>query len=201
MKRLQNNSSDYYYFENIQQIDERICQLIIERRIAANKNPVFPPQEMISSWAKQYDLYENLLEALFGLLRNEEDCRPPVVPQGFIKNVQVLKTAEKGEFLYTIPFIRQYENASVVSFQIDWELTSVEMEERMHMHRYWELYIDEAYDCRIKGGGGSDGHLAYQFTVSPPLPDDLSGTIFKFKEYSEPYTGVPANSIIEFNLE
>jgi hypothetical protein len=49
------------------------------------------------------------------------------------------------------------------------------------------LFLGEHYDCRASGGGGTEGHISYNFIVSPPFPDDISGLDLVFKEYSTPF--------------
>lgn len=186
MKRLPFERPTNYYDERLLSIDEQICSLIKQRKEISNNNPGFPPPEYISNWAKSFDLYEDLLNSLFGSLINDEHFRPYVEPKGFIKHLPVLKAVEKGEYVYSVTFFRQYENASVVYLNIDWDETADSLEDR-HFHNYLDLFLGESYDCRMGGGGGSTGHYTHTYIVSPPLPDDLSGLDFIFREYKRPF--------------
>ena len=82
--------------------------------------------------------------------------------------------------MYTVSYVRQYDNASVVQLLIDWDeqqeqqLTIQQKLQRNH----FGLYIDESYECRSKGTGGSNGHESSTYVVTPPLPDDLRGLHF-----------------------
>ncbi|OIK06058.1 hypothetical protein BIV60_27435 [Bacillus sp. MUM 116] len=200
MKKVPFEPPTEYYDENLLQIDEQICALFKQRKEISDKNPGFPPSEKIADWAKKYGLYEELLQAIFGELRNEEHFRPYVEPERFRKYVSILKSVEKGECMYTISFMRQFENASVINLIIDWESEKFSQEDRFHRHTFWELVLGDQYDCRMSGGGGSDGHLSYNFIVSPSLPDDLSGIDLVFKEFKTPFKDKPTGIEIAFHM-
>ncbi|MCM3594793.1 hypothetical protein M4D55_03180 [Metabacillus idriensis] len=202
MKRIPFERPTDHYDEKVLPIDEQLCELLKLRKDISNNQPGFPPLEYIDDWAVKYDLYEDLLNSVFGALWNDEQFRPVVEPEGFRKYIQVLKSVEIGEGFYSLPFIRQYENVSVVCLNIDWEMNEGCLEDRIHRHSFWKLFIKGAYDCRIKGGGGSDGHLSYNFIVSPPLPDNLSGFEFSFKEYKNPLRDEEsAGQVIRIRIE
>lgn len=188
MKRLPFERPTNHYDERIRQIDEQICSLIQQRKEVSNADPGFPPKKYISEWADKYDLYEDLLHAVFSTLRNDEEFRPQVEPNKFQKYMPILKSVAKDEYFYTVAFMRQYDNASVVNFTIDWDDTNDSHEDHFRRQRHWELFIAEEYSCRMNDGGGTGGHFSYNFIVSPPLPDDLSGLQFVFKAFKEPYT-------------
>ncbi|MET3727083.1 hypothetical protein ABID52_000664 [Fictibacillus halophilus] len=82
--------------------------------------------------------------------------------------------------------MRQFENASVVHFNIDREID----ENAFPKHNFFTLSIKDGetdYECQTDGGGGSRGHKSYTYTVSPALPDDLSKLKMVFKECKVPY--------------
>lgn len=165
-----------------------------------NHNPGFPPTEDISKWAEKFDLYEDLLRSLFGLLENDEHYRPRVEPINFKKYIPVLKSVEKEQCVYSVIFIRQYENASVINFTMDWEPEEEPDRERFHRHSFWELWVGEGFDCRANGGGGSNEHISYNFIVSPPLPEDISGLDLKLTEYKAPFKKNPTGLEIIMHL-
>lgn len=175
-----------YYDERISSIDEQICALIKQRREVSDNNPGFPPPDYISNWASKFSLYENLLNSVFGALANEEHFRPMVEPEGFRMHLPVLKSTEVGGKFYSVTFIRQFTNASVVQLCVDWDGTNDSLMDRPQ-HSLFELSLGEQYYCRMFGGGGSTGHYTHNFVVSPPLPDDISGIDFVFKEFSAPH--------------
>ncbi|MGV3464919.1 MAG: hypothetical protein ACO1OT_06455 [Heyndrickxia sp.] len=88
--------------------------------------------------------------------------------------------------MYTITFIRQYSNASVLYLYTDWEGAEENIRDsildREKRHRSFELFINDSYDCRSSGGGGGSGHMHHTFIVSPPLPDNPSGIELIFTE-------------------
>ena len=184
MKRMHFDQPTEHYDERLIQIDEQICSLLKQRKEISNNNPGIPPLEDISNWSEKFNLYEDLLRSLFGLLENDDHFRPQVEPIDFQKYIPVLKSVEKEQCLYSVTFIRQYTNASVVNFNIDWEPGE---EEQFLRHSYWHLWLGEEYDCRQTGGGGSEGHISYNFIVSPPLPDDISGLDLIFRETLTPF--------------
>ncbi|WP_230593812.1 hypothetical protein [Lysinibacillus sphaericus] len=54
-------------------------------------------------------------------MRREKYYNPKVEPTGFRHYIPVLQTVEKGGRLYTLSYIRQYENASIVQLLVDWD--------------------------------------------------------------------------------
>ncbi|WP_338128607.1 hypothetical protein [Bacillus infantis] len=112
-----------YYNKRLLAIDEQLCSLVKQRMDISNNKPGFPPLEDISNWAEKYNLYKNLLGALFSVLENEDNFRPQVEPTDFKKHIPILKSVENEANLYSVTYIRQFANASVVNFNIDWEPT------------------------------------------------------------------------------
>jgi hypothetical protein len=186
MKRMTYRRPTTHYDERIKQIDEKICELIKQRREISDNNPGYPPFEYISNWAEKFGLYEELLKSIFSLLWNEKMYKPFVEPEGFRRNLPVLKSIEVDNRLFSVTYIHQYSNSSIVNFNIDWDSTS-DLSERQPRHTHFELFIDERYDCRMANGTGGDGHFHYNFIVSPPLPDNTSGIELFFKEYNKPF--------------
>lgn len=190
MKRMGFEPPTEHYDNRIEDIDEQICKLIKQRKDLTNNNPGFPTEQLINKWSKKYDLYELFLNGVFGHFYNEELFKPIVEPEGFVKNIPILKSFEKDDLFYTVTFIRQFQNASVVHLTIDRD-DSDENPRDFLDHNWFSLTGDEGegteYDCRNEGGGGSGGHTSYTFIVSPPLPDDLSKTKLVFQETKTPY--------------
>lgn len=190
-----------HYDENVVAIDEQICALIKQRKDVSNHNPGYPPFELISKWAQRFNLYEDFLKSLFGNLRNEEIYRPCTEPATFRKHLPVLESVAMGEDIYTVTFIQQYDNASVVNFLID----SVPHEHHAGRpapprHRHFELSIGEGYDCRAEGGGGGNDHMTYKFVVNPPLPDVPLGLQLVFAELTSPF-GDPTGFDVVIKLD
>jgi len=196
VKRLPFERRNVHYDEKLFEIDEQICALLEKRKNISNDNPGLPKDEMISGWAKKYGFYKEYLNAVFESFQSEKYFKPRVEPEGFKKHLPVLKAVEVKNVLYTISFIRQYSNASVINLNIDWD-ASEEIEETW-VHTFWELGMGDKYDCRTEGGSGSGGH-SFKFVVSPPLPDDPKGIVLQFKGDQTPYRDAPTG--VEFEIE
>jgi hypothetical protein len=195
MKRLPFEPPTEHYHKSIEAIDEQICNLIKQRKDISNNNPGFPSKQLISSWSEKYNFYEDFLNGVFAYFSNEDMYKPVVEPKGFLKNIPILKFFEKDDIFYTVTFVRQFENASVVHFNIDREDSDDEVREPI----LFDLSIEGEeveYDCRNEGGGGSGGHESYTFIVSPALPDDLSEIKLVFKKYKPPFFNKPTG--VEF---
>lgn len=177
-----------YYDERVKGIDEQLCALLRERK-AISDNPGFPTETLISNWAERYDLSEYFLNGLFGHLFAEKHFQPIVEPKKFLKNIPILKSVTKEEVFYTVSFVRQYENASVVNLTIDYyesEDVGEDMSDREPLSQSFDLEIEDSsgirYICQNQGGGGFNEHAAFQYVVSPALPEDLSGVKLMFVE-------------------
>lgn len=121
MKRMPFEPPTEHYDEKIETIDEQICNLIEQRKELSNNNPGFPTKELITKWSMKYNFYEDFLNSVFSHFLNEDIYKPTVEPKGFLKNIPMLKSFEKDGVFYTVTFIRQFKNASVVHFTIDKE--------------------------------------------------------------------------------
>lgn len=201
LKRMRFERPTDHYDASVVAIDEQICALIKQRKDISKNNPGYPPFELIAKWAQRFDLYEDFLKSVFSNLRNEEIHRPRVEPATFTKHLPVLKSVAIGEDIYTVTFIQQYDNASVVNLHID----SVPREHDAeypspHRHRHFKLSIGEGYDCHGNGGGGGNDHMTYRFVVAPSLPDVLSGLQLIFTELKSPF-GEPTGFCVEVKLD
>ncbi|MEK5392924.1 hypothetical protein NSQ59_21530 [Margalitia sp. FSL K6-0131] len=183
-----------HYDEHIEVIDEQICNLIKQRKELSKNNPGFPTKQLIGDWSIKYNFYEDFLNSVFAHFLNEEIYKPVVEPKGFLKNIPILKSFEIDDWFYSVTFVRQFQNASVVHLNLDRD-DSDEMPGVFPEHYWFDLSIDDGeginYDCRNEGGGGSRGHSSYTFVVSPPLPDDVSKIKLVFKEYKTPLKTKP----------
>ncbi|WP_241535844.1 hypothetical protein [Indiicoccus explosivorum] len=179
-----------YYDERVAPIDEELCRLIRQRKDQAAGSSGFPSPGYIGEWAETYGFYPDFLNSIFAHLLNEEAYRPVVEPKGFVGNLPVMKSFEKGESFFSVPFIRQFENASVVHFHMDRVLPDEAAGPHEREHTFFNLEVQSEgreYDCRNDGGSGSQGHFAYTYVVSPALPEDGSGYRLIFREVETPY--------------
>ncbi|GAB6988439.1 hypothetical protein [Paenibacillus pini] len=188
-----------HYDERILHIDEQICELLKQRKEISNNNPGYPPFEYIEKWSISFGLYEDYLKEVFGAFRSEEFYKPVIEPQGFRKHIPILKSLEYGGFFYSLISVRQYSNASVITFNMDWDITR-DHSTHSNIPIYFELYVGEEYDCRMDSGTSTSGHSSHNYVISPPLPDDISGMEFIFRKFKEPFEnnliGTEINEII-----
>lgn len=189
MKRMPFEPPTEHYDKQIVSIDEHICNLIKQRKELSNNNPGFPTKDLISKWSIKYSFYEDFLNSVFSHLLNEDIYKPVVEPKGFLKNIPILKSFEKDGVFYTVTFIRQFKNASVVHLTIDKEELGLE-HRRFEEHTFFDLSIEGVgvnYDCRNNFGGGSGTHHSFTYTVSPALPNGFSNIRLLFKECKMPF--------------
>lgn len=125
-------------------LKKQICELLKQRKEISSNNQGYPKFEYIEKWAIPFDLYEDYLKSVFHVLRNEEHYKPIVEPLGFRKNVPILKFKEQEEFFYTVTSMRQYSNASVITFNIDWDVMS-DQSLKLNKTKHFELYLGETY--------------------------------------------------------
>lgn len=111
---------DAYYDERLQPIDENICELLKQRKALSEGNPGHPLQALVNEWAEKYGFYPEHLHAVFSTLSAEELHKPRIKPNGFRCQLPVMRSAEQGDFFYSIVALRQYDNASVVVLSADW---------------------------------------------------------------------------------
>lgn len=165
-----------YYCQFLASTDEQICSLIARRKELSQDNPGFPSDELITSWCEQYGLNKNLMHSIFSTLYHEHHFEPMVEPAGFSKFIPVLKSVEVNRVMYTVTYLKQYSNASVVSVEI--ELKGTGDSYGGIGHAAVELNISPKYKCRLDGGHSQGNGMQHSFVVTPPLPNDLNGVEF-----------------------
>lgn len=138
-------------------------------------------QIRINEWAQKYDFNAMFLNSIFSTLYFEEMHGSDIEPENFIKNVSVMRTKEANDGFYSILWMRQFENASVVYLNV-----SMTEEGRMKFHTLSITGTDEEFNCRSEGGGGSDGNLTYTYVVTPALSEDISRYQFIINESEVP---------------
>lgn len=197
---LESNINDYD--KRVESIDEKICELISQRKLISS-DPGDPTSQHIATWSKKYNLNEDFLNDVFSHLPREDRYKPIEEPKGFLKNIPVLKSFEDNNVFYSVTFIRQYENASLVHLNIDKDI-SEEKPGDMQQFTFIELSIEDSrmeYDCRNNQGGGSGGHISFDYIVTPPLPENTSSIKLMFKEYNEPFNREPTGLAFVFTLD
>lgn len=153
-------------------IDERLCQLLAARNKTAGDRPGIPDQDLIEKWAEQYDLAPEWLQLFFLRLENRQPAIPFVMPENLRSVVPLMKTAEHGDITYTITHMMQYANASVVHLEIEMKHPYQHLS---HIEPQLNLSVvgQETYQVRMSQSSSNGGKSSMQFTVTPPLPDNL----------------------------
>lgn len=189
--------SNPYYNESLLSIDKKLCELLNDRKKIIKSNLGFPPDEVVSSLADEYGFQKEYLQSLFSTIEMEDSFQPIIEPVQFKKYLPVLKSYENQEVLYTVTYIRQYINASVLYLHIDWEERNDAIESS-YSPDFFNLSINDTYVCRSEGGGGTTGHVSHSYIISPALPDDLTGIELVFKEAGRPFVEKPTG--FEFTI-
>ena len=183
-----------YYNESLLSIDKKLCELLNDRKEIIKSNLGFPPDKVVSSLADEYGFQKEYLQSLFSTIEMEEHYEPTIEPVEFQKYLPVLKAYGDQKVLYTVTFIRQYANASVLYLHMDWE----EKEDANFYPDMLDLFINDTYFCHSEGGGGTTGHASHSYIISPALPDELTGIELVFKEAGRPFVENPTG--FEFTI-
>lgn len=177
---------DGYYNEKLQPVDEKICELLKQRKELAEGNPGHPLKVVVKEWAEKYGFYEEYLHTVFSTLKLEDRYKPRVKPNEFRCQIPVMRSAEQLGVFYSVVTVRQYSNASVAILSADWEESfNLHYSERIHREFVLEIQGDQPYDCRMENGSGTTGKMSQNFIISPPLPDDLSNIEFRVRAYND----------------
>lgn len=188
-----------YDDERMASIDEQICALLKQRKELSGEPALLPSPEKITAWSEKYDLYEDYLHSIFAVARRPSSFRPRIQPENFRKYIPILRSLERDGVMYTLSFIRQYQNASVVQLLLDYEsMPNVEIHKRLP-HPFFELEVGAPYAAVNSGGGGSAHHYSFAFAVFPALPDDLASQRFVFKKLNSP-DGDPTGEEVVFDI-
>jgi hypothetical protein len=176
MRRMPFRAPTDYYCESLEPIDKQICELLGKRKELSNNNPGFPHIEKIASWCHHNGLNEDLIRSIFASLYHEPYFLPIVEPNEFLKFVSVLKSAMINGIVFTVTYIKQYQNASVIYIEVE----NVTNETKVRLeHTHFELFISPDYNCRPDSGIGHNNSIQRSFVITPPLPDDLVGVEFR----------------------
>lgn len=141
---------------------------------------------MISSLDDVYGFQKEYLESFFTTLGLEDSFKAIIELVEFRKYVPILKNRENEGVMYTVTYIRQYGNASVLYLHPDFENRN-ESIESSYRDDFFDLFIDDMYICYSEGGGGTTGYISSSYIISPTLPDDISGIEFVSKELGRPF--------------
>ena len=158
-----------YYDERVKSVDEHIAASIATRQRFSNGKPGFPKLDYLEQWAQQYAVPLPILPQTFSLLFSwREIAHERVEPDQFVRFVPVMTAENHQDLWLTVPYLRQYNNCSVV----DVLLASPQLSGPVKV----DLEI-AGYECQRHGGGGSRGYWRQEFVVTPVVPDDQAATL------------------------
>ncbi len=153
-----------YYDEQLQTVDENIVASIATRQRLSNGKPGFPKAAYLERWARQYEIPVSILHQTFSALFRWHVVRERLQPDQFKRFVAIMAAEPHGNLLVLVPYLRQYNNCSVVSVQLE----SPQLADGpVHV----DLEI-AGYECLRHGGGGSQSYWHQEFVVTPVIPDD-----------------------------
>lgn len=199
MKRMPFQRPTEHYDERVAPIDEQICKLLQQRKELSDNHPGYPPFEYIDKWAAEFGFYAEYLKTFFGVLENEQVFKPMVEPTVFRTYIPVQKSLQQDGLYYTVTSVRQYSNASIVTFNIEWDIYN-ELDNAAS-RKHFELDVGEPYNCRMDTGGSTSGQSSCNYIVSPSLPDDLRGIVFTFREHVRPFNNEPTGKEISIRVD
>ncbi|QAY68357.1 hypothetical protein ET464_04695 [Paenibacillus protaetiae] len=171
------------YNDEVQAIDKQIITLIMKRKEAAKGKRLFPPQELLSNWANEFDMEAAQLNAII----DSFSIRFPVItPQGPGKLVHVLPIMKKtilDGFEYELTHAMQHENGSIVFVEI-YQTETDDFNGHMRPKLQLEVTGEQEYSVHRDGASGGSGHTQLSFLVIPRLPDSLDQVRFKLIPYA-----------------
>ena len=108
-----------YYDEQLKTVDENIAASIATRQRLSNGKPGFPKAAYLEQWARQYEIPVSILHRIFFILFNWPVLRERVQPDRFERFVPIMAAEPRGNLLVLVPYVRQYNNCSIVSVQLE----------------------------------------------------------------------------------
>lgn len=157
--------STQYYDANLEPVDHKIVSLIAQRQSLSDGRPGFPHESLLTEWAEQHAVPVPILHQLFSTLYHWHIRKERIEPQQYERFVPVMAACQHGDLLIAIPYIRQYQNCSVLAVNL----------ERRPLSGRGHLKIEPAidgFDWQSHGGSGRDGFALQEFIITPRIPDD-----------------------------
>lgn len=159
-----------HYDAQVQPLDEELCGIVQRRLDLTAERPSFPPEHLLTEWSAQFHLSLYQLQHVFTLVyRPLEPSEDSVEPKGFRRFVPLMRAVSEHGMLLMIPYMRQYDNASVVSVEIE-----IPVPEGSDLTFHFDLDIAltiDGHQCRNSRGQHHGGYFQHDFIVTPPLPD------------------------------
>ncbi len=158
-----------YYDEQLKSIDESIVSSIAARQRQSHGKPGFPKVAYLEKWSEQYGVPVPILHQTFNTLFHWPELRERVEPDRYERFVPVMLAQQQENLLVTVPYLRQYNNCSVLA---------VHLESTHLIVGPVRITLDiTGYECTSSGGGGSRGYWHQEYVVTPVIPDDQAATL------------------------
>lgn len=152
-----------YYDEQLKNVDEALVSSIGSRQRLSKGRPGFPKIEYLEQWSQHYDVPESVLYQTFSVLFHWDTLHKRTRPERFERFVPVMAAEQQDDLLVMVPAIRQYNNCSVVSIQLE----SPRLDDGS-AHLTADIV---GYECYASSGGGSSGYWHQDIVVTPIIPD------------------------------
>ncbi|GLB61884.1 hypothetical protein [Cytobacillus sp. NCCP-133] len=184
------------YNETFKAIDEKLLELIQERKAKTKGKRFFPPMELMEEWAKKYDMDVPEIGWFFNSL---DDRSYPFIPDepGEIRNVlPIMRKSTVDDFDYMLTHAMQHDHCSVVTLEISYKNQD---ENIGHLIPRLMLAVDGPVDYHVKrhGSRGGGGNTQMSFLVSPALPDHLDQINFALFPYFMPMENPPKEVVLD----
>ena len=182
------------YNEEVQALDEQIIVLSVKRRQLSQGVRLYPAEETIEAWAKQYELEPMQIHHLLHQLQDQNQMNRVVEEgPGELRNVlPILKQSVVEDCQYKLTHAMQHEHASILYVDIQYL-----DRERHDLHLIPHLMLEiisasQQYTISRHGSRGGGLQTEMQFLVSPPIPDSLDGVEFSL---------IPSKEDFDFRIE
>ncbi|WP_248928089.1 hypothetical protein [Paenibacillus hamazuiensis] len=183
------------YNDAVKQIDQKLLELIVERKTLAGGKRFSPPKELIRQWAETYEIPVPQINWLLHRL-NEGDA--PVFSDGpgeLLNVISIMKKTTVDGFEYVLTHSMQHENGSMVHLDI----RQIRQDARVHVrpHLHLEITGAEPYNVHRHGSHGGGGQAHLNFFVTPRLPEDVSELVFSLIPFAMPMDTAPKEVILD----
>ncbi|MBP1994395.1 hypothetical protein [Paenibacillus eucommiae] len=184
------------YNDVIKAIDENILKLLMERKGISNGRRFFPPNEIVSAWAVEFDLDIPQINGLIHSLTESSTITLPNGPGKLINVLPIMKKSAIDGFEYEITHSMQHENGSIVFIEIN-QLNEDENTGHVRPKLLLDVNGEQEYSVHGKGAHGGGGHTQLSFMVIPRLPDGIEELKFRLIPYAHPMEARPKEIILD----
>ncbi|MCM3764557.1 vacuolar protein sorting-associated protein 54 [Neobacillus niacini] len=184
------------YNDHFKEIDEKLLQLLHERKKLANGKRFFPSSEQMEKWAEQYEIEMPQVSWFFHSVNEGPHSYVPEGPGELLNVIPIMKKTTVGDFQYLISHAMQHQNGSIITVEIE----QLDREKNLGMirsHLILEVAGSVDYQVHRHGVHGRDGQTQIEFLVTRRLPDQLDGVAFALMPYAMPMEERPKEVILD----